>query len=146
MRSKKRVLIPVERKLFYLVTGILWLTGTIWLGFRYLTGPDSIFESPTQTMLLKIHGAAAMVFLFALGVIFYHIPPGWRKKERRPSGVLLLTICGILILTGWGLYYAGGELFRNWMSWIHSILGVLLPMIIVFHVWKVYQRLKAHRK
>ena len=75
-----------------------------------------------------------------LGLILYHIKPGWRQERQRPSGVLLLTVCVILILTGWGLYYVGGDELRNWISISHSILGVLLPLVIFLHVWSVRHR------
>lgn len=148
-RLKKRILSPLERRLFHGITFMLWLTGTIWLIFRYGVPVEDEFglqTHPAQTMILKIHGLAAMAFLFIVGVLIHHIRPGWRRKQQRFSGVSLLTVCGCLVLTGWGLYYAGEERFRNWMSAMHSIIGVLLPVIILFHVWNVYRRLKLKGK
>jgi peptidoglycan/LPS O-acetylase OafA/YrhL len=100
---------------------------------------------PSQVMMLKIHGAAAMGFLIILGVVLRHIRPGWRRKQQRPSGLSLISVCGFLILSGWALYYVGDEQSRNWMSISHSLLGVLLPIFIFFHVWNVYQRLKVEK-
>lgn len=106
-------------------------------------GPETY---TAQAVVLKIHGAAAMAFLIILGALIHHIYPGWRQKQQRPSGVSMVVVCGFLILTGWALYYAGDERFRNWISWMHSILGLLLPGIIFFHVWNVYKRLKIVKK
>jgi hypothetical protein len=148
-RFKKRILSPLERRIFYGVTFILWLTGTIWLFFRYGVPVEDEFGPQThsaQTMMLKIHGLAAMAFLFIVGELIHHIRPGWRRKQQRPSGASLLFFSGFLILTGWGLYYAGDERFRNWMSAMHSIIGFLLPVIIFLHVWNVYRRLKIKEK
>lgn len=133
---KKSALNFLEKRWLYGVTAILWLTGTIWFVLHHLT-PDGEFGSSTQFMLLKVHGIAAMAFLFVLGIIFHHIPPGWQNKHQRVSGVPLLSICGILILTGWGLYYLGQEDWRNAASLIHSAFGIVLPFIILAHIWKI---------
>ena len=148
MRFKKHVLEPWHKKLLYGVSVLLWLSGSVWLYFRYsplMRGEFGPQSHPAQTLCLKLHGAAAMVFLVILGMVLYHIPPGWRKKRQRPSGVLLLAVCGFLILTGWGLYYAGNDQLREVTSAIHSILGFLLPAIIFLHVWRIVRR-RSKRK
>ncbi len=133
---KKRVLSFIEKRWLYGITAILWLTGTIWFVLHSLT-PEGEYGSFTQSMLLRIHGIAAMAFLFVLGIIFHHIPPGWKNKNQRISGVPLLSICVILTLTGWGLYYLGQENWRSAASLIHSALGIVLPLIILAHIWKI---------
>ena len=129
--------------MLYGVSAILWLSGAVWLYFRYCHQALEEFAPqsyPAEALVLKLHGAAAMIFLVIFGALLYHIRPGWRKKYQRPSGMLLLTACGLLILTGWGLYYLGNEKLRNLISTIHSIFGILLPVIIFFHVWRIVQR------
>jgi hypothetical protein len=37
---------------------------------------------------------------------------------------LFLGGFGILTVTGYGLYYAGGESLRAWTSWIHLAVGI----------------------
>ena len=147
-RLKKHVLEPWHKKLLYGISAFLWLSGIIWLYFRYsppMRGEFGPQSHPAKTLCLKLHGAAAMIFLVILGVVLYHIPPGWRKKRQRPSGVALLAVCGFLILTGWGLYYAGNDRLREVTSATHSILGLLLPTIIFLHVWRIVRR-RAKRK
>ncbi len=142
-RLKKQVLGPWHKRSLYLVCGLLWLSGVFWLYFRYCVHTSNEFglqTHPAQAVILKIHGALAMGFLIVFGSVLYHIKPGWRQKSQRPSGTSLLIVCGILILTGWGLYYVGGDELRNWSSLSHSILGFLLPLIIFLHVWSVRNR------
>lgn len=141
-RQTKWVLRPLEKKLIYSASVVLWLTGTGWLSLRYLSEQQGVFGSFSQTMLLKIHGAAAMVFLIILGVVIHHISPGWQQKGQRLSAITLLVICGFLILTGWGLYYIGEEHWRHWASIIHCVLGVLLPGFIFFHAYNARARRK----
>jgi len=84
---------------------------------------------------MKIHGAAAMAFLMVFGtLLFHHVPAGWEQQRQRPSGSFLLSISSILILTGWGLYYVGAEGLRHDISLVHSILGVVLPLLIFLHI------------
>ena len=42
---------------------------------------------------------------------------------------------GILTITGYGLYYAGGERLRAWTSWIHLAVGLALPLLLILHIW-----------
>ena len=137
---RKNVLKPLHKRMLYAVILLLWISGVVWLYLRYFVqiqgeyGPEA---HPAQAMLLKLHGAVAMIFLIVFGSILYHIRPGWKTKSQRPSGVSLLTTCIVLILTGWGLYYIGHEKIRYLSSAIHSILGFFLPVIIFLHVWNV---------
>ena len=136
-----------HKRSLYLVVGFLWLTGMIWLYFQYVAQARDEFglqTNPNQILALKIHGALGMAFLIVLGSIIYHMIPGWQQKRQRLSGASLVTICTILILSGWGLYYLGEEHWRHWASLIHSVLGVLLPAFILFHVWNA-QKLKKSK-
>jgi hypothetical protein len=38
-------------------------------------------------------------------------------------------------VTSFGLYYAGSETMRPWMSDIHTALGLLLPVLLFVHVF-----------
>ena len=140
---KKAVVGPFQKQGLYISTAVLWLSGTMWLYFRYCRQSQGEFgpqSHPAQAMLLKLHGAAAMAFLMVFGALLYHIQPGWKDKLQRLSGLPLLVLCGLLILTGWGLYYVGDDTLRNLTSIIHSILGLLLPVIISLHVWRIVRR------
>lgn len=139
MNGKSGVLLaPWHKRTLYGVATILWLSGALWLYFHYFGqtqgnyGPqNSALLSPT----LKIHGAAAMAFLIALGsLLTTHVPLGWRQKIQRPSGASLLTASAVLILSGWGLYYIGQDQWREWTSAVHSMIGLLFPLMIVAHV------------
>ena len=39
-----------------------------------------------------------------------------------------------IALTGYLLYYAGSETFRQQVSWMHLILGLCLPAVLALHV------------
>ena len=70
---------------------------------------------------MKIHGAASMAILVLVGMLLTgHVRFAWRARRNRGNGSLFLGAFGILTITGYGLYYAGGESLRAWTSWISS--------------------------
>jgi hypothetical protein len=140
MQVKRAVVVGTRQKAaLYALTGLVWLSGVLWLYFRYFGRVQTEFglqAHPAQGWCLEVHGAVAMLFLILLGTFIpNHIRLGWHQNRQRPSGVSLLTMCGILILTGWGLYYLGNESLRRSTSLLHSVLGALLPVVIAVHVW-----------
>ena len=138
MKRSEALLPPMQKRLLYGATALLWLSGALWLYYKYfgqVQGDYGLQASPAQPILLEIHGAAAMAFLMLFGsLLIQHVPVGWKQNRQRPSGVSVITLCGVLILTGWGLYYLGSDHFRRWTSWTHSILGLALPILIWIHV------------
>ena len=122
MKRSKLLLGPLQKRVLYWATVLLWLTGAGWL----------VRPAP---LWLKIHGAAAIAFLLVFGTLLdQHIPAGLRQEEERPSGVWLAILCGLLVLTGWGLYYFGNEALRQWTSRLHWAVGLVLPVLLFLHV------------
>jgi hypothetical protein len=46
----------------------------------------------------------------------------------------MVTLNGLLILTAFGLYYAGSELIRPWISGAHITAGFALAILTVLHI------------
>lgn len=85
---------------------------------------------------MKVHGAGAMAILVLVGMLLTgHVRIAWRARRNRSSGSLFLAAFGILAVTGYGLYYAGGEQLRAWTSWIHLAVGLALPFLLILHIW-----------
>ena len=143
MRSRKKIILSAlrtlgsatvgrrQKKMLYAASFLLWMSGALWLFERYVS--DNALPLP---LWMKIHGAAAMLFLMVFGaLLIHHVPVGWRHKRQRPSGIPLLLICTVLVITGWALYYLGDESIREWTSAAHSILGLLFPFVLGLHLW-----------
>jgi hypothetical protein len=123
MKRQKTLLEPWQKRALYLSVLALWLSGMVW-------------KLLSQTPLwMRIHGAAAMAFLIMFGTLLMgHVPAGWREDRQRFSGSSLISLCGILIVTGWILYYSGNETIRQWTSLVHWGIGVGLPILIYLHI------------
>jgi hypothetical protein len=59
----------------------------------------------------------------------------WNYLPDRANGSVFLSAFAILTITGYGLYYAGGERLRAWMSWIHLGVGLALPILLLVHIF-----------
>jgi hypothetical protein len=126
--------------------GLLVATGAGWMLAQ--TRPDDASVHEISTWLLKIHGAAAMFALLVLGALTAHVRRGWKAKTNRLTGAFIVALNLFLIASGYGLYYAGGEELRTWLSRWHGWigLGVLLMLPAHIMVGRTIVRKKHNRK
>ena len=83
-----------------------------------------------------IHGGAAMVALVLLGALIpVHVLRGWRSRRNRLAGAAMVIANVLFVATAFGLYYAGSDTWRPWISDVHIAVGLVLPVLIVIHVW-----------
>ena len=127
---------PFHRRLLYGVLALLFLSGAAWVYWNDLVPSPGNFEVSAKAWAMKIHGAAAMAILVLVGILLNgHVRFAWRARRNRGNGSLFLCAFGLLTITGYGLYYAGGENLRAWTSWIHLAVGLALPLLLVLHIW-----------
>jgi cation transport ATPase len=115
-----------------LATGALW-----WVARTWLRGQGEFGEtaSPLGPWAMRLHGAAAMVFLVVLGTLLHgHVRQAWNARRSRGTGGVVLALVGALVASGYGLYYLGDESARQIASVLHQAVGVLLPALLVWHV------------
>lgn len=138
MRHPRRDPIRLRRDyryFLYFVFGLLFISGAAWGYFNYLSPRSEDFEQAAKSLSMKIHGAMAMATLVLIGAMLTtHVRFSWRANRNRFNGTLFLTTLGILIVTGYGLYYAGNERLRAWTSWIHLAVGLALPGLLFIHI------------
>lgn len=124
-----------HRRLIYLAFALLALSGLAWLGGHYGLRSDPELPHPLEAWALKLHGAATMLGLLAVGSLLpQHVRFAWRARRNRASGAIILSLAGVLMVTGYGLYYAADEDLRTWISLAHWGLGLVLPAGVVWHV------------
>jgi hypothetical protein len=118
----------------YAVFSVLFLTGAVWLVADWQKDADDIWQQVAANLLM-IHGGAAMLALMALGALIpLHLVRAWRARKNLASGLIVVTVNAVLIVTAFGLYYLGSETVRPWMSWIHIAGGFSLALMLPFHI------------
>jgi hypothetical protein len=126
----------LQRYFLYAVLALLFLSGVAWSYWNYVVASPGDFEMSAKAWAMKIHGAAAMAILVLVGMLLTgHVRFAWRLRRNRANGSLFLGAFGILTITGYGLYYAGGETLRAGTSWIHLGVGLALPLFLILHIW-----------
>ena len=126
----------LQRYFLYAVLALLFLSGVAWTYWTYLAASPGDFETTAKAWGMKIHGAAAMAVLVLTGMLINgHLRFAWRARRNRANGAVFLSVFAVLTVTGYGLYYAGGEMLREWTSWIHLVVGLALPILLLIHIF-----------
>jgi hypothetical protein len=93
-------------------------------------GPETNRFEPWS---LRLHGGFAAMALALLGSLLpMHIVPGLRSSPGQwldHAGDL-----GVLALSGYLLYYVGGDGLRQTVSLAHWIIGLWLPLSLLIHL------------
>jgi cytochrome b561 len=120
----------------YAAFTVLFATGVGWLFADPLK--DSANGDRWQQVaadLLMIHGGATMVTLILLGALIpTHVLRAWPSRHNRVFGTVLATANAVLVVTAFGLYYAGSDLLRFWISDAHIAVGLIFPALLVVHI------------
>src|SRR5215510_5863429 len=126
----------LQRYFLYTVLALLFLSGVAWAYWNYLAESPGDFETSAKAWAMKIHGAAAMAVLVLVGMLLTaHVRFAWRARRNRANGSVFMSAFAVLTITGYGLYYAGGERLRAWTSWIHLGVGLGLPILLLIHIF-----------
>lgn len=122
----------------YGATAVLVVSGIIWLLLHYFVvvpgeyGPQI---HPLEPWMLRLHGAAAMAGLIIYGSLLpVHIRRAWSIRRNIALGIGLVGIMLLLTVSGYLLYYAGGEDIRPVISAAHWIVGLAVPALLAWHV------------
>src|SRR5437016_14206743 len=126
----------LQRYFLYAVVALLFFSGVAWTYWNYLAVSPGDFETSAKSWAMKIHGAGAMAVLVLIGMLLSgHVKFAWRARRNRANGSVFLSAFAVLTITGYGLYYAGGEKLRAWTSWVHLAVGMALPILLLIHIF-----------
>lgn len=129
---KRRRLIYVQA----IVSG-LWLSGALWLPLHFFWvrhGKFGTSPHPLEPWMLRLHGGLAFATLWCGGFLWAtHIVSGWRGGRRRRTGIALCGAAALLIVSGYLLYYAGGDDMRAVVSLLHWGIGLAAPIAFLAH-------------
>jgi len=92
-----------HKRWFYAVSVTLFLSGAVWVLAGWLAERSEARAEllrQLKSSLLKLHGAAAMAFLVALGILIpTHITRAWRARRNRLNGTFFVTVMALLVHT-----------------------------------------------
>jgi hypothetical protein len=128
---------PSFRAGLYGTFALLFVTGAGWfVADKLKDAADGEFWQQLAAALLMIHGGTAMIALLFLGALApIHIRRWWRAGRNRVTGAAMVAGNAVLMVTAFGLYYAGSDVLRPWIGNIHLALGLVLPALFLVHVW-----------
>ena len=75
-----------------------------------------------------------MISLILLGALINHMRKGWKSRKNRTSGLTLVLVILFLVVTGYGLYYAGDEQLRSLISQWHAWIGLGIVLLLPAHI------------
>ena len=119
----------------------LLMTGGPWLAVHYGLGAGAgELPHPAEAWLMRLHGAAAFAALFLLGLVAgVHVPHGWRVSRRghrrgqRRTGLLLVGLGALAVLSGYLLYYFAPEWLRPTLGWAHALVSSAMALALAWH-------------
>lgn len=96
-------------------------------------------SSEARIPVTAIHVLFGFLIAALIGALWsIHMRYWWRKNQGRFSGATLLSAFVILVLTGVVILYVAQEDILSATSLIHSILGLVLSAL---YIWHSYLRL-----
>jgi hypothetical protein len=127
---------PYFRWAVYTAFVLLFVSGGVWLLADQLKdGTNGELWQAAGANLLMVHGGVAMATLLLLGALFpLHMQRAWRAHKNRMTGIAMVTLNTILVVTSFGLYYLGSETLRPWISDAHIAVGLTLPILLLIHI------------
>ena len=137
-----------QQTYLYATGALLVLSGILWLVFHYFVRTEGEFGPtlhPLEPWWLRLHGMAAAAFLIGFGsVLPGHVRRAWGAARNRITGTIFFAVMLTLILSGYLLYYVGSDAVRSVMSIAHWAIGLGLPLLAVWHIWRgrVWRRIR----
>ncbi|HYA15905.1 MAG TPA: hypothetical protein VEF06_00495 [Bryobacteraceae bacterium] len=115
----------------------VWLSGGWWLALHFFGARQGEFGAevnPLEPWSLKAHGAFAFACIWLLGLLWgTHVKVAWPRSRRRVSGAALTGMMVWLTVSGYLLYYAGGDAARQAISLAHWGIGLGAPVLYGLH-------------
>ena len=91
-------------------------------------------EGGLRLCAAALHCTAGFLLLGMVGALLaIHVRIGWRRRLNRISGVTLLVLIALMLVTVLGIYYMGDERWSRASSVIHTGAGLLAVGLVVWH-------------
>jgi hypothetical protein len=126
-----------HRLMVYAVSGVLWLSGLVWLVLDQFFARQQQFgrtPHPLESPVLLIHGVVAILAMYALGWISArHVLRWWMEDQRRLSGGVFTAVLFVLTLSGFALFFLSDDESQRIARILHEVLGVGITLLAAQH-------------
>lgn len=115
---------------------VLVATGALWLYAEYLYAPldDGLQPHELKHYAMQVHAALALLFVWLAGTLaHHHMQAAWRQNRNRATGALMTVTVAVLVASGYGLWYFGGETLRQWTEIAHWVSGFGIVLALALH-------------
>jgi cation transport ATPase len=124
-----------------LASGLLLVPGMLALRLEWDI-PDA-WIGP-RSWYAAAHGMLAFIALLFMGALLaIHVRHGLRQKHSRGSGLTLLFVLPLPVLTGWGIYYIASEHWATGISIVHATTALLIAIPLAAHALAARKRQRA---
>jgi hypothetical protein len=130
---------PWLRLGIHLAFAVLWIAGAAVFTLKHFFPAGTEFgpaPNPAAAPLLVVHGVVAVLVTFLFGWIAAdHVQMMWRVGADRASGLWLLWLVAILIVTGFAGFFLVTDAVRDWNGLLHGLLGLALIAPWLVHLF-----------
>src|SRR5277367_6441974 len=135
-RRAHSVRMPRRRRVaVYLIVGVVWATGCLWLyldQFQARRDQFGITPHPLESPILLVHGIVAILSMYLFGWIgARHILRWWAGGLRRVSGSALAAVLAVLIISGFALFFLIDDRLQHLAAVIHEVLGLAVTVFAI---------------
>lgn len=128
-----------QRSLLFFAVIAAALTGAplAWFRVRPFAAESSEgFGSPLEPLALDLHILVVPLLVFAVGwILGDHVLPRLAARKRLASGLSMIGLFVLLVVSGYALQVAVSEGTRMALAWIHGVSGVLWTLLFVLHAF-----------
>jgi hypothetical protein len=129
---------PALRTSTHVTFVALWLLGAAVFVLKHFfasAGEFGVTPHPWQPLLLTLHGIVAVAATFLFGWICAdHVALTWRMRADRASGVWLLALILVLMITGFAAFFLVSDSLRAVNGTVHEWLGLALMIPWLLHL------------
>lgn len=105
------------------------------LNYRFAIDNTYTLEGLNRILATSAHVFFSYIMIIITGaLLFIHVRSGLKKRKNIFSGLFILLSFFILILTGVALFYSSNEMVIGLSSLVHTLVGVFVFGIYIFHL------------
>jgi dolichol kinase len=121
------------------LAALLAASGLAWMAWHYTLVAAPQFDGPAARhglhLILIAHGVLGYGAAILIGSLLgRHVPVGLKRPRKPWSGIVALSLCGVLVVSALFLYYAPTLELHDAASLVHQLTGAAVTLAVWRHV------------